>query len=540
MLIHKGKRWEGNLVSERRDQDLVLAVLAGDKRAFGELAERHNIRARRAAMPLVGNYDIACELVQEALLQAYLGLATLREPAHFGAWLVGIIRNVCRTYLRDQRTQRTVALQELIDQLEIIQAVDPAAVLEERERTELVHHAIAALSHKNQAATWLFYMEALSIEEIAALLDASPNAVKGRLFQARKQLRAELTPFFAPVFTPALSPTKASVALQERKTKMAKISVVKLLQNASDNQILYLLDTTGLRYLSLWIGPYEAEQIQLHLTGKPSARPLTYRYFAEFLTVMGLQLEAVRVARLHETTFYAISQFRNGDLVKELDARPSDAIGLALHTGSPIFVDAELMAQQGEPLPESLDLDAWFAAEVARVQAERLTVAAWQAEFFKTVDSRFTPTAQSVFQQALTLVQQFGLNYVGTEHLLWGLVHGQGGNATVLLQNAGMTKIALAQAIIARTGPLPQLNAQGEFIAIGTASSTMSQPLVPRVIEVIKLADTMREQTQARQISAEHLLLGILREGGGMAVTLLQDLGVDLAELERQAVETAC
>ena len=70
-------------------------------------------------------------------------------------------------------------------------------------------------------------------------------------------------------------------------------------------------------------------------------------------------------------------------------------------------------------------------------------------------------------------------------------------------------------------------------------TATVSAPLlVPRVIDVFKLADTIRGEAKHNQIETTHLLLAILREGGGMAVTLLQDGGVDLVALEQQLVAT--
>ena len=319
---------------------------------------------------------------------------------------------------------------------------------------------------------------------------------------------------------------------------MTTTSAVEVRLNAaSGNHILYLLDTANQRYLRIWIGDHEGEQIRLHLAGLPTTRPLTYRYFADFLGAMGIQLEAVRVARLHGATFYAISRFRNGDLVKELDARPSDAIGLALHTGSPIFVDNELLAQAGEPLPDPLDLEAWFAAETERLREEERTRSAWQAEFLKTVDSRFSAQAQAALTHALNLVHHFRLNYVGTEHLLWGLVVNQS-DATQLLHAAGVSKVTFAQAAIARLG-LPPDTVMPETTPTNVETATVSAPLlVPRVIDVFKLADTIRGEAKHNQIETTHLLLAILREGGGMAVTLLQDGGVDLVALEQQLVAT--
>lgn len=520
------------------DHDLVLATLGGDKRAFGQLADRHSQRAYRVALRIVGDADLAREMVQEALLQAYLGLSTLRTPAQFAAWLSGIVQNICRTYLRAQRRLRLgdASLDEA-DWTVVDPMTDPAVQLERQEETHLIQQAIAALSPKNQAATQLYYIEAMRVEEVAQALNVSANAIKGRLFQARKQLQSELAPVFAPAFiAPRFRQAENHSPVDQRRPTMTTSAVEVRLNAASGSYILYLLDTANQRYLRIWIGDHEGEQIRLQLAGMPTDRPLTYRYFADFLGAMGIQLEAVRVARLHGATFYAISRFRNGELVKELDARPSDAIGLALHTGSPIFVDNELLAQAGEPLPNPLDVETWFAAETERLRDEERTRSAWQAEFLKTVDSRFSAQAQAALTQALNLVHHFRLNYVGTEHLLWGLVVNQSDRVTELLQEVGVTKVTFVQAAIARLGLSPE-TLMPEASPTQVETSTTAAPLlVPRVIEVFKLADTIRDEAKHTQIETTHVLLAILREGGGMAVTLLRDLGVDRIALEQQLV----
>lgn len=533
-------------MKKRPDSVLALAAAAGDKRAFGELADRHSERARRVAMRMVGNYDIACELVQEALLQAYLGLSTLREPAYFGAWLVGIVQNVCRTHLRSQR--RLDMASDWLDEAERFadETLDPVAQLEAQERRDVVQAAIAALSPKNQVATWLYYIEAMSVDEVAQTLNVSTNAVKGRLYQARKQLYNELAPTFA---VPRLRRTTNKSMLQERAKTMSTISTVKILRSMpSGNQILYLIDTENHRYLRIWIGTHEGEQIRLQLEGTPTARPMTYRYFADFLQAMEIQLEAVTVARLHETTFYAISHFRNDKTVKELDGRPSDAIGLALQTGSPIYVDDELMANNGEALPGDISVDEWLAGEIERIRQEQLAAAGLHLELMKAESDQFTTYARVALLGATGLAHFFHHNYVGTEHLLWGLINENGGLATQMLYEVGVTTPTLNQVAIARLGMVPKTVEIEEMMAPKTVEKkgiegASGDPIVPtpqfvpRLMQVIELAKAAKVETHAEQIGTEHLLLGILREGGGMAVTLLQDLEVDLQALEREVLD---
>lgn len=524
-------------MEQRNDQALVAAATDGDKQAFGQLADRHSKRARQVALRMVGNDDIARELVQEALLQAYLGLNTLRKPAHFAAWLVGIVQNVCRTYRRSQSRLHLVDGWPDNADLFADDTIDPVTELERQERQVLVQQAIAGLSPKNQMATWLFYMEEMSIGEVAETLDVSPNAVKGRLHQARKQLYSVLAPDFA---TPRLRVATTQSIAQEREKTMAKISTVKILDSVpSSNAIMYLFATEQQRYLRIWIGSHEGQQIRLQLEEIATARPMTYRYFADFLHAMEIQLEAVIVARLHESTFYATSTFRNGAMLKELDGRPSDAIGLALHTGSPIFVDDELLANNGEALPDDVEVEAWFVDEIERRRQEQLAVAGLHIELLKGESDEFSPYARIALLGATGFAHFLRHNYVGTEHLIGGLLHENSGLAAQFLHAAGVTTMTLNQAALARLGALPK-TIEIEEIKAESADPTAPTPqFVPRVMQVIELAKAAKEETGATQIGTEHLLLGILREGKGMAVTLLQDLEVDLAALEQQLLAAA-
>src|SRR5256885_15456595 len=85
------------------DELLVAAALAGDRQAFAALVDRHRSRAHGVARRLLGDAAEAEDVVQEAVLRAYLGLEELREPGRFGAWLCGITLNLARMRLRGRR-----------------------------------------------------------------------------------------------------------------------------------------------------------------------------------------------------------------------------------------------------------------------------------------------------------------------------------------------------------------------------------------------------------------------------------------------------
>ena len=91
-------------MADKTDAELVALARSGDKNAFGHLIERYQQMARRVAIGVVRQVDLARELANETMLQAYLSLDRLRDDRRFQSWLYGIVLNVCRSYFRDQRS----------------------------------------------------------------------------------------------------------------------------------------------------------------------------------------------------------------------------------------------------------------------------------------------------------------------------------------------------------------------------------------------------------------------------------------------------
>lgn len=167
------------------DEMLVLAAQAGRVAAFELLAVRWHPRLLRHASRLTGDVDGAREAVQEAWLSIVRGLGRLHDPACFGAWALRITGRRCADWIgRRQRTRsRRTALAE-----ESIRSEDPSL----REHVDVVRDALRALDPERRALMAMFYVEGLSVAEIARVLGIPAGTVKSRLYHARERLRAVL------------------------------------------------------------------------------------------------------------------------------------------------------------------------------------------------------------------------------------------------------------------------------------------------------------------------------------------------------------
>ena len=141
-------------MEEETDAQLVARARADDTHAFRCLVERYQPLAFYLALRLVGREEVAHDLVQEALLQAYLFLDRLRDDARFKSWLYGIVLNLCRNWRRLHPASE-VSLDDEVALFEHPLSADPQEIAEERELKQAVRSAIDILTPKNQAVAFL-------------------------------------------------------------------------------------------------------------------------------------------------------------------------------------------------------------------------------------------------------------------------------------------------------------------------------------------------------------------------------------------------
>jgi bifunctional DNase/RNase len=119
--------------------------------------------------------------------------------------------------------------------------------------------------------------------------------------------------------------------------------------------IVLLKDASDRRALPIYISQDQAKAIISALEKQAPPRPLTHDLIVTLLESWNMSLERVIIHSLQDNTFYAILTVRNGETKKEIDARPSDAISLALRTNSPIWVMEEVVADASIPVDRDAD-----------------------------------------------------------------------------------------------------------------------------------------------------------------------------------------
>src|SRR5213082_2243573 len=137
---------------------------------------------------------------------------------------------------------------------------------------------------------------------------------------------------------------------------------------------------------------------------------------------------------------------------------------------------------------------------------------------------RFTDRARRVVVLAQEEARMLNHNYIGTEHILLGLIHEGEGVAAKALESLGISLEAVRQQV-------------KEIIGQGQAAPTGHIPFTPRAKKVLELSLREALQLGHNYIGTEHILLGLIREGEGVAAQVLQKLGADLNRVRRQVIQ---
>ena len=177
------------------DVELIQRVLTGDENAFSMLVRKYQKSVHALVWREIGDFHIAEEITQDAFLQAYKELATLKKPDRFARWLSVIATRGCIAWLRKKRLS-TQSLEDT-SHAQLEKATYSGYVIQENEQTtaeaqhEVVQKLLAKLPDKERAVIMLHYFGEMTHEEISEFLGASLGTIKSRLRRAQQRLKRE-------------------------------------------------------------------------------------------------------------------------------------------------------------------------------------------------------------------------------------------------------------------------------------------------------------------------------------------------------------
>lgn len=167
------------------DLEIIRKVKNGDVQLFSELVRKYQDKVLRLCYSIVGESS-AEDAAQEIFIKIFESLDKFKELSAFSTWLYRIAYNHCLNILSKRKSEKTISLDSF--DTEIIPSLLSEPRMETEEAKELVKKALQLLSPADRLILTLREMEGLSYKELAELLEISMDAVKGRLFRARKAL----------------------------------------------------------------------------------------------------------------------------------------------------------------------------------------------------------------------------------------------------------------------------------------------------------------------------------------------------------------
>lgn len=271
-------------------------------------------------------------------------------------------------------------------------------------------------------------------------------------------------------------------------------------------RVVILKEKDADRYLPIWIGPVEADNIAVKLQGISVPRPLTHDLICSIADAVGFRIERVIMNKLENDTHYAKLVLTFDDKSYEIDCRPSDALGIAVRTEASIFADEKVLGEASILLDEE--------GKPTELPPEKTTTIKDETKKKPFQLEMFSELSQEVLKLAEEEAKRLNQNFVGTGHLLLALVKKTPTMASIALGNLGLNLANAPLEIEASINEQPDI----EPAEVGLSSA------VKKTIE-LSLIET--KNMGSREVQPEHILLGLIRHDKGLAANFLKNIGIN-------------
>ena len=527
--------------ADATDGQLVRAACAGQAAAVSALIDRHWPLVHKLLARAIGNWTEAEDLAQETMLQAVTRLSKLREPERFRPWLYTIALNRARLWWRRAPARRfTQSLDTLLVERPVAverhlagDGASAEAAWEANDLARAIGRAISALPQKQHRAIVAHYVEGLTYDEIATLLAVPASTVRGRLHHARGRLRRELAWLTSEGYAEFDRPPYAPSG-RRRPRRLAMTYVEMVVEHVRTDVYLtsrqvVLKEPDSDRILSITIGPAEAEAIAFKLQELAIPRPMSHDLMLNLATTFGAAIQEVRVTKLEQETFFAAVVLTRDGRTQEIDARPSDAIALALRAQVPIYVHTAIR-EKAKALVNRVDPPAWPLRTDSGVPKTWVETPVWPPLpdwVAPETRQRLAAWGGKLTVTAVLLVQNVRL---------WAIGYGTG---TVTLPHVLMATLSIDGNAARIFGGLVSDPNKGWREAIARVLVKSDQPIREDVawtretVQLVERAVGAAERLGSTYLGTEHILLALVEaaaaEPESDLAKVFQALELDLA-----------
>jgi RNA polymerase sigma-70 factor (ECF subfamily) len=181
------------------DHETVLSCQMGDVEAFEDIVKKYQKKMFNVSFRMIGDYNEALDVVQEAFLSAYRGIKGFKGKSRFSTWLYTIVINLSKNRIKQLSARSFYERFSINDPVEsgdgTINIEPPSGDLsalerlEKKERENNIHGCIQRLAGEFREVIVLRDLQGFSYDEIAGMLDIEEGTVKSRLYRAREALR---------------------------------------------------------------------------------------------------------------------------------------------------------------------------------------------------------------------------------------------------------------------------------------------------------------------------------------------------------------
>jgi len=173
------------------DQELILQLQAGSLEALGQLYDQYQLLVYRTALAVTGDSDAAADLLQDVFLRLYRFAENIDPGRPIEPWLYRMTTNLAYTYVK-RRRRWLGPVEELVEWITEAGKNSPSEEIEQNEEWQPVQRAISRLPLPQRIVIVLYYLNDLSLQEIAQITEIPVGTVKSRLHYGRQSLKKSL------------------------------------------------------------------------------------------------------------------------------------------------------------------------------------------------------------------------------------------------------------------------------------------------------------------------------------------------------------